>query len=80
MSGRSIGDSRYNDNIMNPSPKPQRMMGGRGVVIGISSTYRSMLVHWACSVTAMQIYVSDDIAIPRGFVARLQISIKFKLS
>ncbi len=54
--------------------------GGRGVVIGISSTYRNMSVHWVFSVTAMQIYVSDDIAIPRGFVARLQISINFKLS
>jgi hypothetical protein len=62
-----------------PYPRPTTDNGGRGVVIGISIMYRNLSVHWACCVTAMQIFVSDDIAFPRGFVARLQISIKFKL-
>jgi hypothetical protein len=54
------------------------------VVVGISSMlqHKSSSVLCQCSTISVQIYVGDDFASGRGrgFVARLQISIKFKLS
>jgi hypothetical protein len=49
------------------------------VVVGILSMYHRPTVHCQSSVISADICASDDVAARRGFVARLQISIKFKL-
>jgi hypothetical protein len=50
------------------------------MALEIFSSCKRKSVRCACSVILVQIYASDDIASGRGFVARLQISIKIKLS